>query len=299
MTHHRRRRDDETDVVTVDEESTFRRLVGMMHECRVSALPVVDEGGAHRRRGVGGRPPGEGGSRGVHAALHRATGSSCRARQGRGGVAGGLMTAPAVTIDPACHRDRGGAPDANEHVKRLFVTDEAGGCSASFRGWICSCPSCGRMRRSSTTVERGDTASSRACCPTRSRSPSRTASSRCRAASNAGRSRPSWWRRSEAVEGVVRRGLSLDVGPRRHRERRVRRGMGRRLRRQIGRHAFRRRRRRPSSTLDGFGASGWAEPVGESADDQQEQDEAPCNDVDPEHPRPRAVGARRTTRGAC
>jgi CBS domain-containing protein len=115
-----------SDVVTVDEEASFRRLVGLMHECRVSAVPVVDDDG--RILGVVSEAdllvkedpdvfiP--------HLIERRAR----RVERGKAvaAVAGGLMTAPAVTIEPqatvteAAHRMR------DEHVKRLFVTDEAG-----------------------------------------------------------------------------------------------------------------------------------------------------------------------------
>ena len=115
-----------SDVVTVDEEASFRRLVGLMHECRVSAVPVVDDDG--RILGV------------VSEAdllvkedpdvfiPHLIDRRARRVERGKAvaAVAAGLMTAPAVTIGPqatvteAAHRMR------DEHVKRLFVTDEAG-----------------------------------------------------------------------------------------------------------------------------------------------------------------------------
>jgi CBS domain-containing protein len=115
-----------TDVVAVDERAPFRRLVGLMHECRVSALPVVDEGG--RIIGVVSEAdllvkedPGVFTPHLIDRKTRRVEREKASAA-----VAGGLMTTPAVTITPRATVTEAAHLMRDAHVKRLFVTDEAG-----------------------------------------------------------------------------------------------------------------------------------------------------------------------------
>ena len=115
-----------SDVVTVDEETSFRRLVGLMHECRVSAVPVVDEDG--RILGVVSEADLLVKEDPAVFIQHLVDRKAQRVEREKAvaAVAGKLMTAPAVTIGPRATVTEAAHLMRDEHVKRLFVTDESG-----------------------------------------------------------------------------------------------------------------------------------------------------------------------------
>src|SRR4029453_2921203 len=89
------------EVVTVDEQESFKELAALMAECRVSALPVLDEGG--RVVGVVSEadlllkeefPEGPAGGR-LFQGRHR-----MERAKAAGDTAVELMTGPAITIGP-------------------------------------------------------------------------------------------------------------------------------------------------------------------------------------------------------
>jgi CBS domain-containing protein len=112
------------DVATVSPGATYKAVAELLHERRVSALPVLDA----RGRVVGvvseadlllkeERPaPGRGALGDPHGDLARATARS----------AGELMTSPAVTIRPEATLTGAARLMRRRGVKRLPVVDEAG-----------------------------------------------------------------------------------------------------------------------------------------------------------------------------
>lgn len=113
-------------VVTVCEDATFRELVELMHECRVSALPVVDLGGAilgvvSEADLLVKEDPDVLVPRFFDRRVRRIERGKAVAV-----IARDLMTSPAVTVSVDAE-----VPDAahlmrERDVKRLFVTDAAG-----------------------------------------------------------------------------------------------------------------------------------------------------------------------------
>lgn len=113
-------------VVTVREDATFRELVQLMHECRVSALPVVDLAGAivgvvSEADLLVKEDPDVLVPRFFDRRVRRIERGKAVAV-----IARDLMTAPAVTVSVDAE-----VPDAahlmrERDVKRLFVTDAAG-----------------------------------------------------------------------------------------------------------------------------------------------------------------------------
>lgn len=115
------------DVITVTPATPFKSIVQEITEHRVSALPVVDLGG----QVVGvvseadlllkeAHPDGE-----PHRMLEPARRKAERAKS-RGVTAADLMTAPAVTIDPAAAVAEAARLMQKRQLKRLVVVDEAG-----------------------------------------------------------------------------------------------------------------------------------------------------------------------------
>lgn len=113
-------------VVTVREDATFRELVQLMHECRVSALPVVDLAGAivgvvSEADLLVKEDPDVLVPRFFDRRVRRIERGKAVAV-----IARDLMTAPAVTVAVGAE-----VPDAahlmrERDVKRLFVTDASG-----------------------------------------------------------------------------------------------------------------------------------------------------------------------------
>lgn len=114
-------------VVTAGEDSTFRELVGTMHEWRVSALPVVDRTGAI----VGVVSEADLLLKEDPQVLtpHFIERRARRLERGKAlaVVARDLMTAPAVTVEPDTPLGVAAHVMHERGVKRLFVTDVDGG----------------------------------------------------------------------------------------------------------------------------------------------------------------------------
>jgi CBS domain-containing protein len=113
-------------VVSAPVGATFTELVRLMHDHRVSAVPVVDDDGVVL--GVVSesdlllrRDP-------EVVEWHLLEGSHRRAdrRKALARLAGDLMTAPAVTIGPDATATEAAHRMHEAHVKRLPVVDEAG-----------------------------------------------------------------------------------------------------------------------------------------------------------------------------
>src|SRR6266566_129714 len=115
--------------VWVNETATFREIAARLHECRVSAFPVLDAHGKVTgvvseadllvKEAVLGEPGGVGGL--LAGLMHRA------ARAKAGGVtAADLMTSPAVTIGPDDTVEHAAKLMYGRKVKRLPVVDRAG-----------------------------------------------------------------------------------------------------------------------------------------------------------------------------
>ncbi len=113
-------------VVTAGEDSTFRELVGTMHEWRVSALPVVDGAGAI----VGVVSEADLLLKEDPQVLtpHFIERRARRLDRGKAlaVVARDLMTAPAVTVEPDAPLAVAAHMMHERGVKRLFVTDPDG-----------------------------------------------------------------------------------------------------------------------------------------------------------------------------
>jgi CBS-domain-containing membrane protein len=116
------------DVVTLDEQESFKELAALMAECRVSALPVLDEGG--RVVGVVSEadlllkeefPEGPAGGRLFEG--HRQRVERAKAA---GDTAAELMTAPAVTVGPDATVTEAARLLHRHGIKRLPVVDPAG-----------------------------------------------------------------------------------------------------------------------------------------------------------------------------
>jgi CBS-domain-containing membrane protein len=115
------------EVVTVDEQESFKELAALMAECRVSALPVLDEGG--RVVGVVSEadlllkeefPEGPAGGR-LFQGRHR-----MERAKAAGDTAVELMTAPAITIGPDATVAEAARMLQRHQIKRLPVVDPAG-----------------------------------------------------------------------------------------------------------------------------------------------------------------------------
>jgi CBS domain-containing protein len=116
------------EVVTVDEQQSFKELAALMAECRVSALPVLDEGG--RVVGVVSEadlllkqefPEGPAGGRLFQGHRHR-----MERAKAAGDTAVELMTAPAITIGPDATLAEAARLLQRHQIKRLPVVDPAG-----------------------------------------------------------------------------------------------------------------------------------------------------------------------------
>jgi CBS domain-containing protein len=116
------------EVVTVDEDTPFKEIVGLMADCGVSALPVVDADGrvvgivseadlVRREEFPEGPPEGQ---------LFEGR----RRREARAKAAGAtaveLMTSPAVTVGPDASIAEAARLLHRHHIKRLPVLDPAG-----------------------------------------------------------------------------------------------------------------------------------------------------------------------------
>jgi CBS domain-containing protein len=116
------------EVVTATGSTPFKELVRLLHEHRVSALPVVDEDGRPlgvvseadlllKEERVGARPP--------RSFLARWRRRAERAKA-EASVAAELMTSPAVTIDRSATLPEAVRLMHERGVKRLAVVDEDG-----------------------------------------------------------------------------------------------------------------------------------------------------------------------------
>ncbi|WP_341715781.1 CBS domain-containing protein [Micromonospora sp. FIMYZ51] len=116
------------DVATVTEETAYRRIVDVLAQRRVSAVPVVDDFGY--ARGVVSEADllhkvewmGEPEERRV---FERPSRRKAR-RKGAAGIARELMTAPAVTVFPHTSLVAAARLMDREQVKRLPVVDDLG-----------------------------------------------------------------------------------------------------------------------------------------------------------------------------
>ena len=110
-------------VVAVREDTPFKELVGLLHEFRVSALPVLDAQGAI----VGVVSEADLLLKEDPEVLspHFIEGRARRVERGKAiaVVASELMTAPPVTIEPDMPLTEAAHRMHQRHVKRLFVTD--------------------------------------------------------------------------------------------------------------------------------------------------------------------------------
>jgi CBS domain-containing protein len=115
-------------VLTVDEQAPFKEIVALMDECRISALPVLDEKG--RVVGIVSEadlllkeefPEGPAGGRLLQGRRQREE----RAKAA-GDTAVELMTAPAVTIGPDATVTEAARLLHRHGIKRLPVVDPAG-----------------------------------------------------------------------------------------------------------------------------------------------------------------------------
>lgn len=116
-----------TDVVSVRETATYRELVALSVEHQISAVPVVDE-----RRGVLGVV-----SEADLVRRMRADGATTRLPPtgdltgtatwtAEGAVAGDLMTAPPITVEPQASLAAAARVMEEQRVKRLPVVDREG-----------------------------------------------------------------------------------------------------------------------------------------------------------------------------
>ena len=125
----RRMRDVMTrEVVTVDEQASFKEIAATMAEHRVSALPVLDEHG--RVAGIVSEadlllkeefPEGPAGG-----SLFRGHRQRVERAKAAGDTAAELMTAPAVTIGPDATVTEAARLLHRHGIKRLPVVDPAG-----------------------------------------------------------------------------------------------------------------------------------------------------------------------------
>lgn len=115
-------------VVAVGDDAPFKRIVEMLHEYGISALPVVDA--ANRVVGVVTEDDllvKEGLVEEVEAHRGFPVGGQRRERTKADGlVAGEVMTAPAVTIRPDASLSEAARLLHGRHLKRLPVVDEHG-----------------------------------------------------------------------------------------------------------------------------------------------------------------------------
>jgi len=113
-------------VITARQETTFKELVALMNEHRVSGLPVVDAG----------RPVGVVSEADTLVKQEHLGGTENRPRFGRGRkarwrkatgrTAGDLMTAPAVTIGAEASVTAAARLLAEKNIRRLCVVDGDG-----------------------------------------------------------------------------------------------------------------------------------------------------------------------------
>ena len=114
------------DVVSVREDTPYREIVEILAERQVSAVPVVDDSG--HVTGVVSEadllPKIEfSGDEGERHVFERRSRRSARAKA-HGDLAGELMTAPAITIQPDASLVAAAKLMDDERVKRLPVVDD-------------------------------------------------------------------------------------------------------------------------------------------------------------------------------
>lgn len=117
-----------TDVATVREETTYRQIVDVLAERRISAVPVVDD----LERVVGVVSEADLlhkvefiGDDDVRHIFERPSRRSARTKA-HGGVARNLMTAPAITVPPDASVVTAARLMEAERIKRLPVVDDLG-----------------------------------------------------------------------------------------------------------------------------------------------------------------------------
>lgn len=115
------------DVITVRMDTPYRKIVDLMAEHHVSALPVLDEAGMIA--GVVSEADllykiesQDGGARDRHFPWRRRAGDI----KAEGTVAGDLMSAPALTVDPDASIVTAAKLMDTERVKRLPVVTDSG-----------------------------------------------------------------------------------------------------------------------------------------------------------------------------
>jgi CBS domain-containing protein len=117
-----------TDVVSVREDTPYQKLVEILAERNVSAVPVVD--GSQHVAGVVSEADllhkieFSGDEKERHL-FERRSQRSARAKA-HGDLAGELMTAPAVTIEPSASLVAAAKLMDGDHLKRLPVVDDQG-----------------------------------------------------------------------------------------------------------------------------------------------------------------------------
>ncbi|MFF3200999.1 CBS domain-containing protein [Streptomyces sp. NPDC002962] len=120
------------DVVTARRDTPFKEVVRLLEEHRISGLPVIDEN--HKVIGVISetdlmlRQARESGSTGVLARCRRLIGGRARraSAKSRARTAGGVMSAPAVTVRADATVAEAARLMTEHRVERLPVVDEEG-----------------------------------------------------------------------------------------------------------------------------------------------------------------------------
>lgn len=117
-----------TEVVTVAPEATYKQIVGLMADRRISGLPVVDDKGKMvgvvseadllRKPERYDRADAPARVGGVHARSATRKADATEARE--------LMTSPAITVEPTATIAAAARLTAKHHIKRLPVVDGAG-----------------------------------------------------------------------------------------------------------------------------------------------------------------------------
>lgn len=114
------------DVVTVQAQTPFKEVAKLLAEHRISAVPVVDNAGwplgvvseTDLVRKAEFRAPGQASRLGRWFGTARAKAASR--------TAGGVMSAPAITIKPDASLSSAARTLADHHITRLVVVDEGG-----------------------------------------------------------------------------------------------------------------------------------------------------------------------------
>ena len=117
-----------TDVVTVEPQTTFKEIVQLLDDRRISAVPVVDADGTPlgvvseadllaKEEFAGGTEP---------IRLFTGSGRRQRWRKALGLTAAELMTAPPITVDADASVTLAAHKLAQAHVRRLLVVGPAG-----------------------------------------------------------------------------------------------------------------------------------------------------------------------------